>query len=329
MTLVLLIPLLGTIALLLTPKRFAWYMAIVIAAAGFIQTLTLTTATLPLTVRHNWIPAIGAQYLLTLDGISLLLIGLTSLMSMLGILASPGQPRLFYSMLLLLEAACLGVFLAQDLLLFFICFEAVLIPMYFLIGIYGAEKRRQAAFKFLIYTIVGSIAILLGFLTLYLQHVLFHSVPLLLRLHAVHHADPDFDLTTGIRFHPLEILISALIKLAAVAALGAPVLAVLVFELLLNATAMFNHANVSLPGWLEPWIRRLLVTPDMHRVHHSVIEAERNSNYGFCLSVWDRLLGTYTLAPRGQLDIGLAAWRDQRTIATLHGTLGMPFRQTG
>ena len=175
--------------------------------------------------------------------------------------------------------------------------------------------------------VVASIALL--DLTLYLQHVLFHSVPLLLRLHAVHHADPDFDLTTGIRFHPLEILISALIKLAAVAALGAPVLAVLVFEVLLNATAMFNHANVSLPGWLEPWIRRLLVTPDMHRVHHSVIEAERNSNYGFCLSVWDRLLGTYTLAPRGQLDIGLAAWRDQRTIATLHGTLGMPFRQTG
>jgi len=166
-------------------------------------------------------------------------------------------------------------------------------------------------------------------LAVYLQHVLFHSVPLLTRLHAVHHADPDFDLTTGIRFHPFEILISALLKLAVVAALGAPVLAVLVFEVLLNATAMFNHANVSLPSWMEPVVRRLLVTPDMHRVHHSVIEAERNSNYGFCLSVWDRLLGTYTAAPRGQLDIGLAAWRDQRTIATLPGVLGMPFRQEG
>lgn len=163
-------------------------------------------------------------------------------------------------------------------------------------------------------------------LAVYFQHVLFHSVPLLARLHAVHHADPDFDLTTGIRFHPLEILLSALIKLAAVAALGAPVAAVLAFEVLLNATAMFNHANVSLPAWLEPWVRRLLVTPDMHRVHHSVIEAERNSNYGFCLSLWDRLLGTYTAAPRGALDIGLAAWRDRRTIATLPGTLGMPFR---
>ena len=169
-------------------------------------------------------------------------------------------------------------------------------------------------------------AVVLLDLTVYLQHVLFHSVPLLLRLHSVHHADPDFDLTTGIRFHPIEILISALIKLAAVAALGAPVIAVLIFELLLNATALFNHANVSLPAWLEPWVRRVLVTPDMHRIHHSVIEAERNSNYGFCLSLWDRLLGTYTPAPRGELDIGLSAWRDQRTIATLPGVLGMPFR---
>jgi sterol desaturase/sphingolipid hydroxylase (fatty acid hydroxylase superfamily) len=162
-------------------------------------------------------------------------------------------------------------------------------------------------------------------LTVYLQHVLFHSVPLLARLHAVHHADPDFDLTTGVRFHPLEILVSALIKLAAVAALGAPVLAVLLFEVLLNATAMFNHANVSLPRRLEPWVRRLLVTPDMHRIHHSVVEAERNSNYGFCLSLWDRLLGTYTPAPRGELSIGLADWRDRRAIATLAGVLRMPF----
>jgi len=171
-------------------------------------------------------------------------------------------------------------------------------------------------------------ALVLLDLTVYLQHVLFHSVPLLSRLHAVHHADPDFDLTTGIRFHPLEILLSALIKLAAVAALGAPVAAVLAFELLLNATAMFNHANVSLPSWLEPGVRRLLVTPDMHRIHHSVIEAERNSNYGFCLSVWDRFLGTYTQVPRGELDIGLVDWRDPRSIATLPGTLGMPFRHS-
>lgn len=162
-------------------------------------------------------------------------------------------------------------------------------------------------------------------LVIYFQHVLLHSVPALARLHAVHHADPDFDLTTGIRFHPLEIVLSTLLKFAAIAALGAPVLAVLVFEVLLNATAMFNHANVSLPAWLEPWVRRVLVTPDMHRTHHSVIETERNSNYGFCLSVWDRLLGTYTSAPRGRLDIGLELWRDPGTVATLGGTLRMPF----
>ena len=169
------------------------------------------------------------------------------------------------------------------------------------------------------------LGILLLDLVIYFQHVLFHSVPALARLHAVHHADPDFDLTTGIRFHPLEIALSTVIKFAAIAALGAPVLAVLAFEVLLNATAMFNHANVSLPAWLEPWVRRVLVTPDMHRTHHSVIEAERNSNYGFCLSIWDRMLGTYTPAPRGELDIGLATWRDPEAIATLPGVLRMPF----
>ena len=162
-------------------------------------------------------------------------------------------------------------------------------------------------------------------LVIYFQHVLFHSVPALTRLHSVHHADPDFDLTTGIRFHPLEIVLSTAIKFAAIAALGAPVLAVFLFEVLLNATAMFNHANVSLPAWLEPWVRRVLVTPDMHRTHHSVIEAERNSNYGFCLSVWDRWLGTYTPAPKGELDIGLLGWRDPGAVATLRGVLRMPF----
>jgi sterol desaturase/sphingolipid hydroxylase (fatty acid hydroxylase superfamily) len=168
-------------------------------------------------------------------------------------------------------------------------------------------------------------AVVLLDLVIYLQHVLFHAVPALMRLHAVHHADPDFDVTTGIRFHPLEILLSVLLRLAAVAALGAPVLAVLVFEVLLNASAMFNHSNVSLPAWLEPWVRGVLVTPDMHRVHHSVVEAERNSNYGFCLSVWDRLLGTYRAEPAGELDIGLADWRDPKATATLPGVLALPF----
>ena len=167
-------------------------------------------------------------------------------------------------------------------------------------------------------------AVVLDFV-IYLQHVLFHTVPALARLHAVHHADPDFDLTTGIRFHPLEILLSTLVKFAAIVALGPPVLAVLVFEVLLNVSAMFNHANVALPMWLEARVRRLLVTPGMHRIHHSVIENERNSNYGFCLSVWDRWLGTYTPAPRGELDIGLADRRDPREVATLRGVLELPF----
>ena len=175
----------------------------------------------------------------------------------------------------------------------------------------------------------GWSAILLGVvlldLTIYFQHVLFHAVPALARLHAVHHADPDFDLTTGIRFHPLEMLLSALVKFAAVAALGAPAESVLIFEVLLNATAMFNHANVALPVRLEPLVRRVLVTPDMHRIHHSVVEAERNSNYGSCLSIWDRALGTYTRAPKGELDIGLAAWREPGATATLGGVLRMPF----
>jgi sterol desaturase/sphingolipid hydroxylase (fatty acid hydroxylase superfamily) len=164
-------------------------------------------------------------------------------------------------------------------------------------------------------------------LVVYFQHVLFHAVPVLARLHAVHHADPDFDLTTGIRFHPLEIVLSGFIKLAAVAVLGASPLAVLAFEVLLNGTAMFNHANASLPAGVERFVRAFLVTPDMHRIHHSVIEAERNSNYGFCLSVWDRLFGTYTPAPRGTLEIGLANWRDPEVIATFAGAVGMPFRR--
>ncbi len=169
-------------------------------------------------------------------------------------------------------------------------------------------------------------AIVLLDLAIYFQHVLFHAVPALSRLHMVHHADPDFDLTTGLRFHPVEMLLSAAIKMAVVVALGAPVAAVLAFEVLLNGTAMFNHSNVSLPAWMEPWVRRLLVTPDMHRIHHSVIERERNSNYGFCLSLWDRMLGTYMPAPRGALDIGLEGWRDPQVVASLGGVLGMPFR---
>ncbi len=169
MTMLLAIAIVGALALLLAPKRVVWAGAMLVATAVLAQAIVLAMGALPLTERHAWIPSIGAQLLLHLDGVSLLFILLTALMSLLGIAASPGMPRLFYAMLLLLEAGCLGVFLAQDLLLFFICFEAVLIPMYFLIGIWGAEQRRYAAFKFFLYTAAGSVSLLVGILALYLQ----------------------------------------------------------------------------------------------------------------------------------------------------------------
>ena len=125
-------------------------------------------------------------------------------------------------------------------------------------------------------------------LIIYAQHVLFHAVPLLWRLHRMHHADLDIDVTTGIRFHPVEILLSMVIKLGAVVALGAPALAVMIFEILLNATSMFSHSNIRLPVPVDRWLRRILVTPDMHRVHHSIVPRETNSNFGFNLPWWDR-----------------------------------------
>src|SRR5579863_10461641 len=160
-------------------------------------------------------------------------------------------------------------------------------------------------------------SILLLDLAIYLQHIMFHAVPALWRLHRMHHTDLDFDVTTGARFHPLEIVISMAIKMAAVAALGAPPAAVLVFEVVLNATSMFNHGNVGLPLAADRQLRLLLVTPDMHRVHHSVVRAETNSNFGFNLSWWDRLLGTYRAEPaQGHLGmtIGLEQFRDPREL---------------
>lgn len=154
-------------------------------------------------------------------------------------------------------------------------------------------------------------------LAIYFQHVMFHAVPALWRLHRVHHADLDFDVTTGARFHPIEILISTAIKCAAIAALGAPVISVFVFELLLNATAMFNHANASLPQRLERWLRWLVVTPDMHRVHHSVRYEESSSNFGFNLPWWDRLFGTYRARPRlghDAMTIGVDAFRSPQDL---------------
>ena len=169
-------------------------------------------------------------------------------------------------------------------------------------------------------------------LAIYLQHVMFHAVPALWRLHRVHHADPDFDVTTGARFHPIEIVLSMLIKFAVIAVLGAPATAVLVFEVLLNATAMFNHANLRLPAGVERILRRFVVTPDMHRIHHSMEVAEANSNFGFNLPWWDRLFGTYRAAarlPQERMAIGIEGLTGDPRCVRLPGLLGIPFAGTG
>ncbi len=171
------------------------------------------------------------------------------------------------------------------------------------------------------------ISVIILDLVVYLQHVMFHAVPVLWRFHMMHHADLDFDLTTGLRFHPIEIIVSTIIKLTAVAALGPPVLAVVIFEVLLNGTAMFNHGNIRIPLGMDRILRLFVVTPDMHRVHHSVIIRETNSNFGFNLPWWDRLLGTYRAQPaRGHTDmtIGLSHIRDSRCLG-LPGMLALPF----
>ncbi len=182
-----------------------------------------------------------------------------------------------------------------------------------------AEERGWGLFNAL--EVPFWVAVLVSFLVLdlviYLQHVLFHAVPGLWRLHRMHHADLEFDTTTGLRFHPLEILLSMAIKLAVVAALGAPAVAVLLFEVVLNATALFNHANVKLPRRVDRVLRWIVVTPDMHRVHHSVDPRETNSNYGFNLPWWDRLLGTYIAQPaRGHegMEIGIEQFRTRRDL---------------
>ncbi len=164
---------------------------------------------------------------------------------------------------------------------------------------------------------------------IWLQHVMVHAVPALWRLHRVHHADLDYDLTTGARFHPLEILLSMLIKFATIVVLGPPMVAVVIFEVLLNATAMFNHGNIRLPAALDRVLRWFVVTPDMHRVHHSVEDDECNSNFGFNLPWWDRLFGTYREQPRGGhlgMTIGIRGHGDPREVDRLDGMLMLPFK---
>ncbi len=175
------------------------------------------------------------------------------------------------------------------------------------------------------------VSVLLGVMFLdfiiYLQHVMVHSVPMLWTFHMMHHADLDFDVTTGLRFHPVEIIVSMGIKIATVAFLGPPVIAVLIFEIVLNATSMFNHGNIRLPLNADKVLRRFVVTPDMHRVHHSVIIRETNSNFGFNFPWWDHIFGTYRPQPamgHEGMTIGLSQFRDKKRL-TLPWMLALPF----
>ncbi|MBK8438247.1 MAG: sterol desaturase family protein [Rhodobacter sp.] len=193
-----------------------------------------------------------------------------------------------------------------------------------------AEQRGWGLFNLLAVpgwlAFVASVVIL--DLAIYGQHVVFHAVPVLWRLHRMHHADLEFDVTTGLRFHPVEIVLSMAVKLAVVAALGPPALAVLVFEVLLNATALFSHSNVRLPAGLDRVLRWGIVTPDMHRVHHSIDRVETDSNYGFNLSVWDRLFRTYRAQPakgHDAMQIGIGQFRTRRDL-WLDRMLLQPFR---
>jgi sterol desaturase/sphingolipid hydroxylase (fatty acid hydroxylase superfamily) len=165
-------------------------------------------------------------------------------------------------------------------------------------------------------------------LAIYLQHAMFHAIPALWRLHRMHHADLDIDVSTGLRFHPIEIILSMLIKIAVVILVGVPPIAVVAFEVVLNATSMFNHSNAAMPGWLDRIVRLLVVTPDMHRVHHSVLRHETDSNFGFNLPWWDRLFGTYRPKPQAghdRMTIGLPIFRDPRELR-LDRLITQPFR---
>ncbi len=172
------------------------------------------------------------------------------------------------------------------------------------------------------------VAVVVMDFVIYVQHVMVHAIPVLWRLHRVHHADLDYDVTTGARFHPIEIILSMLIKFATIVLLGPPIVAVVIFEVMLNATAMFNHSNVRLNLSLDKWLRLILVTPDMHRVHHSVEDDETNSNFGFSLPWWDRLCGTYRDQPRGgheNMTIGIRTFREPKMASWISGMLVMPF----
>ena len=198
----------------------------------------------------------------------------------------------------------------------------------------GAALDAQAKGWGLLHTLVLSngleivLAILILDFAIWLQHLITHKVPILWRLHRVHHADRDMDVTTVVRFHPIEVALSMLLKIGLVYLLGPSAIAVVLFEIILNGTAMFNHANLRLPIHIDRIVRSILVTPDMHRVHHSVLRNEHDSNYGFALAIWDRLFGTYVDQPskgHDEMTVGLQ-WQDQRP-SQLQWSLLLPFKR--
>jgi sterol desaturase/sphingolipid hydroxylase (fatty acid hydroxylase superfamily) len=214
--------------------------------------------------------------------------------------------------------------------------DTLLVRLVFPIAAVGmaliAEQRGWGLFNLVVlpFWIEVVAAVVLLDLVIYAQHVAFHAVPVLWRLHRMHHADLEFDVTTGVRFHPIEIILSMAIKFVVVLALGAPALAVLIFEVLLNATSMFNHGNVRLPAALDRVLRLIVVTPEMHRVHHSILRYETDSNYGFNLPWWDRLFGTYRPQPEAGhegMTIGISQFRDPAELR-LDRMLLQPFRES-
>ncbi|NWF35284.1 sterol desaturase family protein [Mariprofundus sp. KV] len=215
-----------------------------------------------------------------------------------------------------------------------IVIDILLVRLLFPAGAVGAalwaEANEIGLFNVIDLPVSAEIAISVIVLDLiiYCQHLVFHAVPLLWRLHRVHHADCEIDVTTGLRFHPIEILLSMLIKLSFVIVLGAPAAAVLIFEIILNGMAMFNHGNIRLPKKLDALMRLLLVTPDVHRIHHSVIRSETDSNFGFNLSIWDRLFGTWQEQPElghEKMTIGLEATQQAPTHNLIY-MLRLPFQ---
>jgi sterol desaturase/sphingolipid hydroxylase (fatty acid hydroxylase superfamily) len=218
-----------------------------------------------------------------------------------------------------------------------VALDTLLVRLLFPIAAVGAaifaEERGWGLFNLV--ALPGGLEVALTVIILdlliYGQHVLFHAVPPLWRVHRVHHADLEFDATTGLRFHPIEILLSMVIKIAAVVLLGAAALAVLIFEVLLNATAMWSHSNLSLPSNVDRSLRHLFVTPDMHRVHHSIVPRETHSNFGFNLALWDKLFGTYRHQPEAGhegMTIGVPQFREDRELK-LGRLLLQPFQGEG